>query len=257
MERGRVPRDVDGIPVEPLCSFSGNTRPVATRAGCWTNPHGCTSRRNPQPRGAGLCGADQIGGGSEECKTCGEGEVPNEDGTDCESCPNGESGTSPGECAATTTCSNDRLDNAAWWSLTSIPKDPWEEVESYTCDINNDVEVPNWLGSSQYSTDVCELPATGWSTTSAYGHSHPHFRYPRDRWVICDGRPLRTKAAIDKWNKDGGDGSKFGPGDKSTAKTYKKPMYLVVPKRDRVWVYRIVGKGVFGGDRWDAVEVLR
>ena len=43
------------------------------------------------------CGNDEIGGGSEECEPCGAGQVPNEDGTACQSCPHGESGT-PGVC---------------------------------------------------------------------------------------------------------------------------------------------------------------
>ena len=34
------------------------------------------------------------------------------------------------------------------------------------------------------------------------------------------------------------DGAKFGADDKSTAKTLEKPMYLVVPERDVVKVYR-------------------
>lgn len=44
------------------------------------------------------CGDDELGGGSEECKRCGAGKVPNEDGTACLTCEHGESGT-PGICA--------------------------------------------------------------------------------------------------------------------------------------------------------------
>ena len=43
------------------------------------------------------CGDDEIGGGSEECQACGDGEVPNEDGTACRVCPDGEH---EGQCDA-------------------------------------------------------------------------------------------------------------------------------------------------------------
>lgn len=200
------------------------------------------------------CGDDEIGGGDEDCEACPDGEVPNEDGTECVSCEHGES--SPGVCA-TAACSNDSLDNAAWWSLTSIPRDPWEELEAYICDANGNVEVPTWLGSTQGARDVCRLEGSGSAESSAYGHSHPYFEYPRDRLVYCLGVQLRTSNAIRDWNKDDGDGSKFGSGDKKTAKKVGKPMYLVVPKRNKVKVYRKVGTGFFGGDIWRAEEVVR
>ena len=44
------------------------------------------------------CGDDETGGGAEECEACGDGEIPNPDGTACETCEHGES--SPGSCAA-------------------------------------------------------------------------------------------------------------------------------------------------------------
>lgn len=43
------------------------------------------------------CGDDEIGGGSEECQACGDGEAPNEDGTACRVCPDGEH---EGQCDA-------------------------------------------------------------------------------------------------------------------------------------------------------------
>lgn len=224
----------------------------------WPLPAPCPAGQHYHEEGGcqadHVCGKDQIGGGDEDCEACPDGEVPKEDGTECVACDHGES--SPGVCA-TAACSNDSLDNAAWWSLTSIPRDPWEELEAYICDANGNVGVPTWLGRSQGARDVCRLERSGPANSAAYGHSHPYFEYPRDRWVVCDGEQLRTRNNIDDWNKDDGDGSKFGSGDKSTAKAVGKPMYLVVPKRDKVKVYRKVGTGFFGGDIWDEEEVAR
>ena len=207
--------------------------------------------------GAGIgnykCGDDEIGGGSEECTKCGPGEVPNEAGTECVACEHGE--FEAGECASL--CSNAELDSAAALSLGGIPREPWERLESYTCDSAGHMHI-KWLGSSQNAREVCRIEITNApKASSAYGHSHPFFVWDRDKGIVCDGTPFRTEKEIDDWNKDDGDGAKFSPGDKRNAKSVGKPMYLVVPKRDKVKVYRKTGRtGFWGGDKWD-VEMVQ
>ena len=195
--------------------------------------------------GGGECGDDEIGGGSEECEACGEGEVPNEDGTACETCEHGE--FEAGECASL--CSNSALDSAASWSLRGIPREPWEQLESYTCDSGGHMHI-EWLGSSQHDRDVCEVEADGSVASSAYGHSHPHFVWPRDRGVFCHDFVIRRSKDVTDWNCK--HGAKFGGPDKSGAKTRQKPIYLIVPEREQVEVYRKTGAtGFWGGSIWD------
>lgn len=65
-------------------------------------PSGCPAGQHLASDGACQddheCGPDEIGGGSEECQECGDDEVPNEDGTACRFCPDGE--YTPGQCEA-------------------------------------------------------------------------------------------------------------------------------------------------------------
>ena len=195
------------------------------------------------------CGDDEIGGGSEECETCGAGQVPNEDGTECVECEHGE--FEAGECASL--CSNAELDSAAATSLGGIPREPWERLESYTCDSEGQVHI-KLLGSSQNASDVCEVRADGSPVSSAYGHSHPYFEYPRDKNVHCRGTVIKNQANANRLNEGNRD---FSSGDRSGARSRGKPLYLVVPERDEVKVYRKTGKtGFWGGDIW-AVETVR
>ena len=196
------------------------------------------------------CGNDEIGGGSEECEPCGNGKVPNEAGTTCVTCEHGESGSSSGVCAAL--CSNDELDSAAALSLMGILRNPWEELESYTCEAYGHMRV-EWLGSSEGAVDVCRFKGSGPPGSSAYGHSHPYFEYPRDRFVVCRNYRLWTRDAIDEWNEELG--TIMSSDDKKIARRVDKPMYLVVPERDLVKVYRKVGQGPWGGDIWRVLEL--
>lgn len=195
------------------------------------------------------CGDDEIGGGSEECERCGPGEVPNEDGTACEECEHGE--YESGECASL--CSNAELDSAAAVSLGGIPREPWERLESYTCDSAGHMDI-RWLGTSQFSSNACKVRETNApAASSAYGHSHPHFVWDRDRGVRCHSKIIRTANDVSKLNKENKD---FGDEDISGARTRGKPMYLVVPERDEVWVYRKTGAtGFWGGAIWRKEKV--
>ena len=149
-------------------------------------------------------------------------------------------------------CSNDEMDSAASLSLRAIPKEPWERLESYTCMSSGALNI-RWLGSSQGEKDVCEVKASSPTSTSGYGHSHPHFKYPRDKNLFCRGGKITSDTVADRTNRRN---KNFSRGDKSGAKSRKKPLYLVVPERDVVKVYRIVGKGFWGGDKW-AVEIVQ
>jgi len=150
------------------------------------------------------------------------------------------------------TCSNDEMDSAAVVSLQAIPKEPWERLESYTCMSSGALNI-RWLGSSQGEKDVCEVKASSPTSTSGYGHSHPHFEYPRDRRLRCRGTRISSDIVADEFNDDN---VEFSRDDKRGAKSRKKPLYLVVPERDVVKVYRIVGKGFWGRDKW-AVEIVQ
>jgi len=144
------------------------------------------------------------------------------------------------------------MDSAAALSLVGIPRDPWEELESYTCDAYGTMHI-KWLGSSENTDDVCEYRASGPKGSSAYGHSHPHFVYPRDKHVSCLGDRVSSFAVAYDANERN---KKFSFGDKRRARSLSKPMYLVVPERDLVKVYR-EGPGRWGGVRWRVEIVVR
>lgn len=143
-------------------------------------------------------------------------------------------------------CSNGEMDSAAVLSLQAIPKEPWERLESYTCFSNGHIDI-RYLGETQHDADVCEIRADGPVSSSGYGHSHPHFVWRRDKGVVCLRSKITRLADVLKWNADNKD---FSKNDKQTARNLGKPLYLVVPERDVVKVYRIVGKGPFGGPVW-------
>ena len=158
-----------------------------------------------------------------------------------------------GNC--TRICTNAAYDAAAKASLESIDADPWEQSESYSCE-NGRVTIgsgfttePNYL-YSDYPTnsnerenpgDVCTVNLS--LGTGGGGHSHPHFVWPRDRGVQCGPRRsqhrITRKRHVDSWNEDS---LNFSQVDKDAAENANKgkgrPLYLVVPERDCVKVYR-------------------
>ena len=74
-------------------------------------------------------------------------------------------------------------------------------------------------------------------TISALGHSHPFFRYPRDRLLYCGRTMLNGSAIIDEQNEKN---KKFSPEDKDRAEARDRSLYLVVPRRNQVRGYRKV-----------------
>ena len=158
-----------------------------------------------------------------------------------------------GNCARP--CTNAAFDARAKASLMSIDADPWEEAEWYSCD-NGTVSVrgPRLSTASRYlytdyptnsaeninKGNVCFLPFT--MDFDAGGHSHPHFVWPRDEGLQCGGSGDLIEDSEDAldFNRDGRD---FSAGDKSLARGAGQPLYLVVPERNCVKVFR---KSVFG-----------
>ena len=269
---------------------------------------------------AHVCGDDEVGGGSTPCASCGEGEVPDGDGSACVACEHGESSTSgecnpdpcegvtcpknarctggqcqcdvgyvaktkqveriPGEPETELTCvdpcvnvkcgknaectqgtcecesgyedpdgdgycakpcKQDDFDTMAKSSLLTIPKEPWEQAEWYSCE-NGTVTVrgPRLSTASRYlytdyptnteentnNGNVCFLPFT--MDFDAGGHSHPHFVWPRDEGLQCGGSNdiIRNNEEALSANAEG---RNFSSGDKSLARAAGQPLYLVVP----------------------------
>ena len=278
------------------------------------------------------CGADEIGGGQTRCQACGDGEVPNEAGTACETCEHGESsmaGTcnpdpcegvtcqdnahcnggqcrcdaghrptqrptgSPGEldtvlecvpdpchgvvCGSNSACTNGTCqcnsgyedpdedgnctricteaayDERATSSLGSIPGEPWEQGEGYSCN-NGRVTVGSRVSTksnylyTDYPTNSTENANKGnvcsvsvpWGRA---GHSHPHFVWPRDEGVQCGSSPSQVLVSEEQANDLNAANVDFSPGDRGAAVIAGQPIYLVVPKRNCVKVYRANSAG--------------
>ena len=110
-----------------------------------------------------------------------------------------------------------------------------------------------WLGSSKNADDVCEYEGSGPGASSAYGHSHPHFSFPRDRRLSCRGVTIDSTSVARIANRRN---QNFSSDDKRNARLVrKKPLYLVVPERDVVKVYR-KGPGRRGREVW-RVEIVQ
>ena len=71
------------------------------------------------------------------------------------------------------------------------------------------------------------------------GHAHPHFVWERDRLVQCHSRFIRRAREVDDYNEEN---VNFSPEDKRVARRANggagRPLYLVVPERNCVKVYR-------------------
>jgi len=138
-----------------------------------------------------------------------------------------------GDCA----CGPPDVDAAASASLLAIPKEPWEQGEAYSCSANAVLAGCRVSSESKYDNkgamDVCRLNIPVGSLAS--GHSHPHFKYPRDRGVRCRGYRLMDPVDVRDQNNSN---KNFSPADRESARNAGVPLYLVVPERNRVKVYR-------------------
>ncbi len=190
-------------------------------------------------------------------KVCGKNSVCSNGQCGCESGyedPDGD-----GDCAKP--CTQDAYDTRAKSSLMSIEADPWEQGEAYSC-VNGTVTVgssrtneSNYL-YTDYPTnseknpnagDVCAL-GLGLGMGGG-GHSHPHFVWPRDKGVQCGSSSkdvIDSKKTVQMTNAAN---VNFSSNDKNAAKDANngdgRPLYLVVPNRNCVKVYRKNEK-----DRW-------
>ncbi|MDE0659459.1 MAG: hypothetical protein OXI79_07385 [Gammaproteobacteria bacterium] len=180
------------------------------------------------------CGDDEIGGGSEECEPCTDGEVPNEDKTACVSCEWGESPFEPGRCR----CDAESLDALAT-QLRYISKTPWEEAEKYKCGSAD----PSVSGtrSTKGQADVCNIDLSWGETIGVVGlgHSHPYFDPNLD---YAGGVSFKCGAKVIDSGSDALIANDylwdFSGGDTNTAHNLGVPVYLVVPHRTQVKVYR-------------------
>ena len=218
------------------------------------HPHGSVCHR------AHVCGEDQIGGGDADCEDCGDNSGPNSSGTACV-CDDGYEDTD-GDGNCTELCSQGVLDGTARSSLLPIPREPWERGEPYSCsggaasvDSNNKtsskeryrfLDYPTNSSANPGSGDVCRVAIPIGGNTAAAGHSHPHFVWNRDWLVICGGSPLRNRQAVRDANDDN---RSMAPDDKAVAQSAQKPLYLVVPERDHVKVYRKNDRGSWRVER--------
>ena len=156
------------------------------------------------------CGDDEIGGGSEECTACGEGEVPNEDGTACVTCDWGE--TTPGVCNREP-CQRVDADAAANSALSGsgiTKKEAQERGQIIYCE-NGQVKHGAWAFSGSDKCDVrpssphqrsCLAGGskrTGCNLTGI--HSHPYFIYDRDKNLKCGNTRITSPSVADELNK--------------------------------------------------------
>ena len=163
------------------------------------------------------CGRDRIRTGSVpnvKCEKCGNGEVPNAGYTACIKCPSRES--TRGQCSGWATCS-DCGSSARCFEGQCLCEMGYEKDADGKCVAKD--------------ADVC---AVGLAFRLAAGHSHPFFKDPRDVGVWCGPTKL-SGGRIDLQNQEN---SKISGGDKSAADAAGRPIYLIVPERNRVKVYR-------------------
>ena len=167
------------------------------------------------------CGDDEIGGGSEECEGCGEGEAPNEDGTECVTCDYGESSDTPGTCGGDP-CGIAAVDNAAAADLEVFgtenqeeARKPYETGRSFYCKEDKLVK-SGWVTSGDDKCFVTmpssphevscwtESPRPANGCDLAAIHTHPYFTQA-DLGVKCFNKTLTTEWQAIKWNDEGMD----------------------------------------------------
>ena len=187
------------------------------------------------------CGADEIGGGDEDCEACPDGEVPNEDGTECATCQFGESDT-VGRCNPDP-CNRAGVDD--YVVALRFQRQPFETGSALFC--RNHTVGGVWERSS--ANNVCRVDfepvysescwrggsrTTGCTLASA--HTHPYFT-KADEGKMCHGRPITKTRAIDL-NNDGMDFSSF---DKEADRASGVEGYLGVSDASCVRAHRIFG----------------
>lgn len=173
------------------------------------------------------CGPDEIGGGAEECEPCGEGEVPDTDGTACRSCPHGESGDSTGVCAADP-CGRDATDHAAIGALGRIPKEPRERGMFLFCK-DGRIGETEWKVSEDSNlcgmsvSSLVPYPKSCWRGGSretgcnlSLVHTHPWFTWPESEGFMCNGEEIQEPEDADDWNAGG---MEFSTADVNAANT--------------------------------------
>ncbi len=157
---------------------------------------------------------------------------------------------SDGDGSCTKACTQAAYDARAKSSLLSIPREPWEQGEAYSC-INGSVTVlsprtnasnylytdfPTNAKKNEKAGDVCTL-YLGLGSGGG-GHSHPHFVWPRDEDVQCGPDADDTIDSRMTVRKTNANNAHFQPNDRSAARGSGLPLYLVVPNRNCVKVYR-------------------
>ena len=169
--------------------------------------------------------------------------------------PNGD-----GDCTAE--CPEDlnaAMDDVAKASLGKIPREPWEQAESYSCsggavvaghrrssesNYVKKTEEEWWKKRQAEDKDLCSIAA---SFADGAGHSHPHFKWPRDDRVRCLGTIMHDRDDVRDQNRANKD---FSGNDRQQARSVDKPFYLVVPERNRVKVYRKNDAGNWRVEWW-------
>lgn len=170
----------------------------------------CPDGQHRNEAGECECGDDEIGGGGEDCKPCGEGEVPNEDRTACVACDWGEE--TPGVCNREP-CQRSDADAAANSALSGsgiMRKEAQERGQIIYCE-NGQVKHGAWAISG---SDKCRVypesphgrsclaggsKRTGCNLTAA--HSHPYFIYDRDENLRCGDTRITSPAVADELNR--------------------------------------------------------
>ena len=193
------------------------------------------------------CGDDEIGGGSEECQECGEGEAPSADGTACETCEYGES--VPGTCDPP--CFRGANNKAAIKALKRYPdKEPFERGVSHYCH-DYKVHAYAWM-STEDDDDPCQGTVslsyndkkscwiggdkqTGCNLSIA--HTHPWFTED-DFEVMCLGKEVEDKWRAYDLNVGG---MNFSQTDKDTLHKWSLNGQLSVSNRSCITMYRRMG----------------
>ena len=185
------------------------------------------------------CGDDEIGGGSEECEACGDGEVPRNG--ECVACEWGESLSERGRCR----CDAESLDALARLTMGNIPDVPWETGGTFVC-IGAGPSVSANTISTEHEEEKCILDSPGnWAVGKvAVAHSHPVFAWERDKGKMCAGKRLQTVRDVLTANAKG---MNHSGADISYARSTGLPSYLSDSLR-YLLVYRKNAEGTWEED---------
>ena len=197
-----------------------------------------------------ICERDQIGGGTEDCKTCPDGEAPNWKGKACNKCEHGESDP-PGQCLPDPACGRGMTDLAAQIALSSKPRQPWEEGAMFVCK-NKQISAYEWatsLGSKNVCSVSIVFPADQQPSCWSAGdhmkdrgcnltvvHTHPFFVAERDHELKCGTESVSMdKVRVERLNLSN---MNFSDQDLDMAKEYKVEAHLGVSDRSVIKVFR-------------------